>query len=75
MGPQVIAGWVPLVNIFPAGTLRYIDVVFMLRGYVKITFEFMLECLVLLTPPVHFAHKNFYIKKTRHSNIKSITLF
>ena len=39
----------------PAGTLRYIYVVFLLRGYVKVTFEFMLECLVLLSPPVHFA--------------------
>ncbi len=33
----------------PAGTLRYIYVVFMLRGHVKITFEFMFECLLLFT--------------------------
>ncbi len=33
----------------PAGTLRYIYVVFMLRGYVKIMLGFMLECLVFLT--------------------------
>ena len=37
------------IYVFPAGTLSYIDIVFMLRGYVKITFEFMLECLVLFT--------------------------
>ncbi len=38
-------------NIFssPAGTLRYIYVVFMLQGYVKIMLGFMLECLVFLT--------------------------
>ena len=34
---------------FPAGTLRYIYVVFMFGGYVEITFDFMLECLVFLT--------------------------
>ncbi len=33
----------------PAGTLRYIYVVFMFGGYVEITFDFMLECLVFLT--------------------------
>ena len=43
--------------IVPAGTLRYIDVVFMLRGYVTITFEFMLECL---HSPKFFNNKDFY---------------
>ncbi len=34
--------------VVPAGTLRYIYVVFMFEGYVEITFDFMLECLVFL---------------------------
>ena len=36
-------------ELIPAHTLRYIDVVFMLWGYVKMTFGFMLVCLVLFT--------------------------
>ncbi len=40
---------VPGINYNPAGTLRYIYVVFMFGGYVEITFGFMLECLVLFT--------------------------
>ena len=45
---------------------KKVDVVFMLRSYVKITFEFMLECLVLFMSPIFDSN----IK----SNVINITL-
>ncbi len=37
------------LSMTPAGTLPYIYVVFMFKGYVEITFDFMLECLVRMS--------------------------
>ncbi len=47
--PSANADHVTCFHHFPAGTLRYIYIVFMFGGYVEITFDFMLECLVFLT--------------------------
>ncbi len=40
-GPVAIQKCLTIVTLYPAGTLRYIDVVFMLWGNVNITFEFV----------------------------------